>query len=123
LKPAKKHWRGEDQTMTARSLLDRRIRKVYSIIFLGIALFVSAIFAHEALGVPDWVWVPGLIGFAVAWITMAGAYWFGFFQCPYCQGKLTGLVMHSGRLRLDPRIRFCPYCGQDLDTEAPEEKL
>jgi|SRR6516164_1729450 hypothetical protein len=103
--------------MTARGFLDRRIRKVHFVIFFGIALFVGAIIAQQALGMPNWVWIPGLIGFGAAWLTIVAIPLIGFFPCPFCQGNLTTLVM--GRFRLDPRICFCPYCGK---TWTPKNK-
>ncbi len=102
--------------MTARDQIDRRFRRVMQIFYLGFALFGGAIFANKALAMPGWVWVPGLLGFAVAWLTMAGAYIVGF-HCPTCGGRMTALLMQRGGFRMDPSVHFCPYCGQDLDAE------
>src|SRR5437867_5433156 len=103
--------------MTARAMIDRRFRAVMRVVFVGFALFVAALVADKGLGMPEWVWVFGLAGFGVAWLTMMGAWIIGF-RCPQCSGRLTPLLFYSGRFRLDPRIRFCPYCGKDLDSEC-----
>lgn len=99
--------------MTARAFIERRCRTVMGIAYTGMALFILAIVAVEAIGGPDWIWVPGLLGFAVAWLTMAGAYVVGI-RCPYCRGRLTVLLQNPWRMG----FRFCPYCGQDLDAEC-----
>lgn len=102
--------------MTARDLINRRFRTVMLVVYFGAALFIGAIVADKALGMPQWVWVPGLIGFAFAWLTMAGAYVVGF-RCPSCRKRLTPLLIHGTGLGLDSRVRYCPYCGEDLDAE------
>jgi hypothetical protein len=103
--------------MTARALIDRRFRMVMLLIYMGLALFIGAMVAHEALGMPVWVWVPGIIGFGVAWLTIMGAWVVGF-RCPSCRGRLTPLLMQRGGLRMDRRIRFCPYCARPFDAEV-----
>jgi hypothetical protein len=101
--------------MTARALIERRYRLAMRVICAGSVLFVVAIVADNALGI--WVWVPGLLGFAVAWLTMAGSYLIGI-RCPRCGGSLTALLMQHPVTRME--FRFCPYCGQDLDAEIAE---
>ena len=79
---------------------------------MGLALFIGAMVAHEALGLG-----LGAGNRWVAWLTMMGAFVVGF-RCPSCRGRLTPLLMQRGGLRMDPRIRFCPYCGQPFDSEV-----
>lgn len=41
------------------------------------------------------------------------------FRCPRCRGQWGYLAMYSGpvfSIRKD--LRFCPYCGADLDEES-----
>ena len=41
-------------------------------------------------------------------------------RCPACGIRLKFLLENAGwRLHMDPRIRCCPYCKQDFDTEVP----
>ncbi len=105
-----------EERMTFRQLIDRRYRKVMVVVLTGGGLFASSIFANKALGMPEWVWVPGIIGFAVSWLTMAISYSIGF-KCPKCGGNLNGLLMYGGGLRMSPKIRCCPYCKVDFDEK------
>lgn len=102
--------------MTARELINQRFRRVMLLIYTGFSLFIGAIASHEVLGLRAWVWIPGLVGFGIAWLTTMGAYVVGF-RCPGCRGKLTPLLMQRGGLRMDPRIRYCPYCALALDSD------
>jgi hypothetical protein len=61
-----------------------------------------------------------LPGFAVLLVaTMAGYY--GYLRCPRCRGNLGILFMQPEWPALQPRVRFCPYCGSNLDEELPAE--
>jgi hypothetical protein len=103
--------------MTARAILNRRVRWIMSIFFIGGGAFVLSIFLSQGLGIPEAYFV-GLPGFAVAWLTGAYAYLWGI-RCPACRGNLAYVVMArmGPRLSISPSIKFCPYCGVDFDAE------
>jgi len=107
--------------MISRDLFNRRLRKVRTIIYLGAALFIGGIVAGKAFGKAQWFvatqWslALGLIGFGMASIAMVYAL-HSAFPCPNCGCNLARLFMEGNRFRIDQRVKFCPYCGQDFDT-------
>jgi hypothetical protein len=105
--------------MTARERLDRRLRWIVGASYAGIGLFLAGVI----LGILFWqqpvlpVVIPGL---AVAVIAgMAG--YCGCLRCPRCQANLGAPLMQEVRRAAPQRVRFCPYCGADLDAELPGE--
>ena len=94
--------------MTGREHLNRRKRWLALAVLAGIVLALTA-GAHAAAGG----------GVAAAVPAVAGQ--FGVLRCPWCRGNLGRLLMNAGWWRVAPKVRFCPYCGAELDdeTDAP----
>jgi hypothetical protein len=61
-----------------------------------------------------------LPGFAVAFLASMGIHYVAM-RCLRCGGNFGSLVMQRGGLRIDRRLRYCPYCGVGLDEEPPPE--
>jgi hypothetical protein len=101
--------------MTARAWLERRLRRLVVPSYVGGTLFLAAWALGLWLG-PVVTVVVGLPAFA---LTLAAAV-IGYYTrlcCPICRGNLAPLVW--GGQRVSPKVRFCPYCGADLDAELP----
>lgn len=65
------------------------------------------------------VLIPGAL------VCVAGVLYMLFgIRCPQCRGRLWYAVAHAPNsiFRLSETIRFCPFCGVDLDSELPEEQ-
>jgi hypothetical protein len=45
-----------------------------------------------------------------------------FIRCPNCHVPWGQFAVQSGPLSIDKRIRFCPFCGRDIDVEVVEEQ-
>jgi len=103
--------------MTAREVLDRRKRWVMGVIYGGLALFLFGFFGQRAMGlaVPA-LMIVGLAGFAVAWLVGMIAQFVGF-RCPCCRGNLAPFAMWQGGVTTSRKMRFCPFCGIELDSE------
>ncbi len=110
--------------MTIRDYFDRKKRRLVIVAFTGWAGFAGGIGLTVVVGsYALLLTVPCFVIFAVTL-----AYGFDYsFRCPRCGGPWRGLAMQNSRsmLRLDPRIRFCPFCGVDIDAKdsfepAPE---
>lgn len=80
-------------------------------------LFAAAILFDAVLKLGDWIWVPGFIGFGIAWLTGMGSYFFAF-RCPECRANLAALFLNNMTWR---PAKFCAYCGTDLDTIEIDE--
>ncbi len=89
----------------------------------GFVLFGGAIVGTQAFGLPDWLWIPGFLGFGVAWVTAFVTTMTGIgFRCPDCRANLAFLFLHGPGWqlrRVSVRVRYCPYCGCDFDAEPP----
>lgn len=108
---------GGGATMTGRERLDRRKRWFKAALLGTVGLFVLGIVLLHNVGddVAVFVIAPAvaaLVGLAVAGQMLA-------FRCPWCRASLGTLLMHGGVVRMDPKIRYCPYCGTAFDDEAP----
>ena len=104
--------------MTIRDKLNRQVRWVYPLLFLAFALFLlgGILTATRTIESP---W-PMVIGFAIAlpvFIFMT----FGI-KCPSCKSILFGCTWPVGgkTFSVGKRMKFCPRCGVDLDTEIRE---
>ena len=110
--------------MTVGELLRRRCRTVMAFMYAGFALFVGGVIVPAALGPPpwgQWLMIVGLAGFGVAWLSGMGAYFVGF-RCPDCRANLAQLFLYSGGFAGRYSVRFCPFCGCDLDATDAESR-
>lgn len=104
--------------MTGREQLSRRKRwaalaTVGGLLLLFVGLGMLPFLAGEGVGGPaiTAVVVPGVVVFVG---TVLAAQKF-LYRCPWCRGNLGALLSQKGLWRMDPKVRFCPYCGTDLD--------
>lgn len=100
--------------MTIRSSLDKAKRRLLCVAYAGGLLFIVSLpFVHF-----PGVWSVTLAGFAVGFCTQMYGHYFGF-RWPSCSSPWRALAMECGKslLSIDARIRFCPYCGEDIDVE------
>lgn len=101
--------------MTIRDKLNRQVRWVWPLMFLGVVLFVSGgvLEATQVMSFP-WLMIP-------AAPLIFGTYYYMIFgiKCPHCQKCFFGATwVVGGRLfSVGKRMRFCPRCGVDFDSE------
>lgn len=102
--------------MTGRDVLDRQTRRAMGIAYVGVGLFVLAILGGQALGQPDAAKLIALPAFAISLFGMMYIQFFGI-RCPWCQGNLSSLAMQKGGVSFNRQVRYCPFCGHDLNGE------
>jgi hypothetical protein len=57
-----------------------------------------------------------LIGFGVAFISIFYAF-YGI-RCPKCNGLFGYITMNlGGPFAVSKKVKFCPFCGVNIDTE------
>ena len=99
--------------MTIRDLLNKKKRLSSIISYAGMAIF----FADMIFG--PWKYefpVLGLIGFGVAFLS--GSFLFLGLRCPNCERQWGAIAMSSWHpFAISKKIRFCLYCGIDIDNE------
>ena len=109
--------------MTIRMIIERKKRRIMVVVLLGFALAAfSAILAElNFLNIePRFAVLPGGTLFALA-LLYANLF---AFRCPQCHGRWEALVLRGGRsfFALDRRIRYCLFCGIDIDAELNAEQ-
>jgi hypothetical protein len=102
--------------MTWRDAMSRRLRLALVPVWIGCFFFICAIGVSTNAGNPVACAWLSIVGTLLVGLPIAGLYVFGL-RCPYCRGRLTNLLLQRSVLRIDPRVRFCPYCGESLDVE------
>jgi len=102
--------------MQMRVQLDRRKRRVMSVVYVAFGLFAASTLLCPALGQPDIAVYLVAPSFAVFFFGLLYAHYFAF-RCLRCRGNLAPLVLHGAGFSLDRRIQFCPWCGCGLDEE------
>jgi hypothetical protein len=99
--------------MTIRSLLDKKKRFISIITYSGFVIFIGGIIYGI---LKNELPVIGLVGFGVAFVTMLYAVW--GIRCPKCKGQWGYIAMYSGHpFAISKKIKFCLYCGSDIDKE------
>src|SRR5215213_6148620 len=105
--------------MTARQVLDGRLRWSMVAFSAGVATAAAAVAGFRAGGRDP---SPSLLvaGIGVAAAASLYAHLVGL-RCPWCGGNLAGLAFGQGGWRFDRRVHYCPYCRRGLDDEVAAE--
>lgn len=102
--------------MTGRELLSRRKRWLSAALLGAAALLVLGLVLLQGVGEDVALFVVIAAFGALLALALVGQ---GLaFRCPWCRANLGTLVMHRGFLRVDPKVRFCPFCGAALDGDV-----
>jgi uncharacterized Zn-finger protein len=105
--------------MTGREKLNRRVRMVMRVAYLGAGLCVTS-FLLGFIGLGRLLPVLFLLGFAMIFISLVFAH-SGSIRCPWCRANLSVVGLRGEEvLSFDARIQCCPYCGHRLDEELPQ---
>jgi hypothetical protein len=104
---------------TIRAVLERRRTTCGILLVVGLVLFFSG---GVAASVTERGLFLALPGFAI----VAFSVWYSLYaiRCPKCRGKVGVLLNGAGTtlFQISKNFRFCPFCGVELDSEAPEPK-
>jgi hypothetical protein len=109
--------------MTIRDYLNKKKAKASLISFFGIGIFILNI-VYQIVANPDsirlnsingYILIIGLMGFFIGGAgVLLGLYGI---KCPNCKGTLGYILSNSGSfLTKSKKIRFCPYCSVDFDS-------
>jgi hypothetical protein len=94
--------------MTIRVALSKKFKLANRMVILGfltftVSLFFSSLFACLSLA---------LIAFGMGYLFLG-------IRCPHCQNRVgQNLNNVASCFKTRNRIKFCPYCAVDLDSEA-----
>ncbi len=116
-----------EMVVTPRMILNQSYRRARIASYAGLASLVVVGAVIVALGRPQAYAMSTRHPYLFALLGMGGLALFtgamtlmARLRCPACGMRLKFLLESAGwRLHPDPRIRCCPYCRQDFDTELP----
>ena len=96
--------------MTVREALGRKMRRAIASAFAGVGLFlVQAIVPTQ--GPPLFVLAGMAVFFSAAMYLNLGI------RCFQCRSRIGYILAYGGSpFWVSKRLRFCPYCGLELDT-------
>ena len=109
--------------MNIRNYLNKKKIKFSLISLFGVGLFLLNL-VYQIVANPDsihlnsisgYILLIGLVGFFIGAVgVLLGLYGI---KCPNCKGTLGYIFSHSGSFfTTSKKIRFCPYCNIDLDS-------
>ncbi|MHB1426146.1 MAG: hypothetical protein ACYC3I_23530 [Gemmataceae bacterium] len=108
--------------MTIRMLIEAKKRRYVVVAILGIAIAIGGVILEELKILNMDVPLAALPGLAIFIFTLLYANFFAF-RCPRCGGNWAVLAVQRYFFILDRRIRYCPYCGADIDNEIVEQQV
>ncbi len=98
--------------MEIRSKINKMKRFVIILLYLGSAVFLFLLLLSIRYEKLTYISFGGLAVVLFAW-----AYAFYAIKCPKCKERWGYMAMYGGLFSIPKRIRFCPFCGYDIDAE------
>jgi hypothetical protein len=96
--------------MTIRDYIKRRVRWGFGLVFaswLFVALTSNMGFGGSRPGYLPFIGVFGFMGAILSFL---------FIRCPKCQARIGQTIAVPAAFRLSgPQVKYCPYCGVNLD--------
>jgi len=106
--------------MTIRTILNKKKRRVAAVAYFGMAVLALGLFLG---GLHPAFFAVAILGYATSFLTIFYAFTVGF-PCPKCGVPWASVAMNAmnvGNLfSIDRRIKFCPFCGSDVDQDIME---
>ena len=105
--------------MTIREKIDKWNRILGFLNFPLAFSAVALICCFNGKGIASNTVMLGLVAFCSV-LAVFRLMWFDKRNCPKCDnniGRLGYLKSSKWGVKMDENIKFCPYCGIDLDTE------
>jgi hypothetical protein len=85
--------------------------------YSGLAFSVlGMIFSDKSTTFP----ILPFIGFAIFLISILYVFW--GIRCPNCRQHLTPITSYGSPFSVSKKIKYCPFCGIDIDSELKEIK-
>ena len=106
--------------MTIRTIINKKMRTIMILILSGSIVFGIGCIIN-VWNEPNTPPIIALIGFGVAFVAMIYAF-FGI-RCPNCRNIIGYIAMYKGPfipdsiLKMSNKIKYCPFCGVNMDSE------
>jgi hypothetical protein len=99
--------------MKIRSEIGKKKRFAIMLLYSGFAVFLFLLLLSIRYEVLTYISFGGLAVILFAW-----AYAFYGIKCPKCKERWGFMAMYGGGFfSISKKIRFCPFCGCNVDTE------
>jgi len=100
--------------MTIRESLNVRRRRASGLGLVGFCDLAISLLVNSSPESPPF---SAFVGFAL--FASSVLYQLFALRCPHCRGNLGGPLSYGGTpLGISRQVRFCLYCGVELDTEG-----
>lgn len=97
--------------MTIRDKLNRQLRGLHGMFILGLLVYVPGVFLPAR-------YILYLILASYVFIVGAILYMMNGIRCPKCKSSVGNAAFSiGGWFRGTGKMKFCPFCGVDIDTE------
>ena len=103
--------------MKIRSEINKKKRVAVKIIYMGFAFYLFTFFLSIRYRKPmfSFLGLVGLVGLAIGIFgTIYSAY---AIKCPKCKEGWGHMAWYGGFFSIPKRVKFCPFCGYDIDAE------
>jgi hypothetical protein len=99
--------------MNVRSIINKDKRRLSLVAYLGVALFFVGVLLSP---IARHMFTLALVGVGLTFVSVV--YAFFSISCPRCNATWGYVAMYSGgMLSISKKIKFCPYCGVDIDSD------
>jgi hypothetical protein len=99
--------------MTLRQAINKQKRGAGLLAYIGLLIFAWGLFNSIA---NQRTAMMALAGLALSWLAIF--YILLAVRCPKCRGPVgASAAFSSGLLAMPKKVKFCPYCGVDIDSE------
>jgi hypothetical protein len=102
--------------MTIRTQMRKKKLQLLILTWAGIALFILGMILSEK---SERIALLSFIGFAVFFVLIS-LYGYWAMRCPRCKGNLGHFLYYGPPFSVSKKVRFCPFCGVDIDIELDE---
>jgi hypothetical protein len=84
--------------------------------YSGLGFFVlGMIFSDISTTLP----ILPFVGFAIFLLSILYVFW--GIRCPRCRNHLTPITSYGSPFSIPKKIKYCPFCGVDIDTEFKKQ--
>ncbi len=103
--------------MKIRSEINKKKRFAITVIYSGFAvfLFVSILSIRYGKSMFSRLGFISLVGLAIG--IFGAIYSVYAIKCPKCKQGWSHIALNGGLFSISKRVKFCPFCGQDVDAE------
>ncbi len=103
--------------MKIRSEINKKKRFFVKLVYLGFAVFIFVSLLSIRYGKPMFSFL-GLIGLVGLAMGIFGAIYPAYgIKCPKCRQGWGYMALYGGFFSIPKRVKFCPFCGYDIDAE------